>query len=167
MPGSRRDFENSKEEGVHFLFNQQPLQIVGGDHVTGVRVIAAYKFIKGGFQGENLPGVHEALPYLIANIDKELETDQPALPYIDLAGKQVIVLGGGDTGMDCVRTAIRQDPTSVTCVYRRDEANMPGSRRDFENSKEEGVQFLFNLQPSGPEHTHRRRQTVSDLARRI
>ena len=87
------------------------------------------------------------MPYLIANIDKELATANPALPHIDLAGKQVLVLGGGDTGMDCVRTAIRQDAASVSCVYRRDEANMPGSRREVKNSKEEGVQFLFNLQP--------------------
>jgi len=59
----------------------------------------------------------------------------------------VVVLGGGDTGMDCNRTAIRQGAASVTCTYRRDEANMPGSRRDYKNSKEEGVNFLFNRQP--------------------
>ena len=58
-----------------------------------------------------------------------------------------MVLGGGDTGMDCVRTAIRQEAASVTCAYRRDEANMPGSRREVANSKEEGVRFLFNRQP--------------------
>ncbi|MCZ6770461.1 MAG: FAD-dependent oxidoreductase, partial [Proteobacteria bacterium] len=138
--------------GVEFVLNtrigeDKPFQALLDEFDAVFLGMGAYKFIKGGFQGENLPGVHEALPYLIANIDKELETDQPALPYIDLVGKRVIVLGGGDTGMDCVRTAIRQDPTSVTCVYRRDEANMPGSRRDFENSKEEGVHFLFNQQP--------------------
>ena len=109
--------------------------------------MGTYKFIQGGFPGENMQGVHEALPYLIANIDKELETEQPVLAHIDLAGKRVIVLGGGDTGMDCVRTAIRQGASSVTCVYRRDETNMPGSRREVKNSKEEGVQFLFNQQP--------------------
>jgi glutamate synthase (NADPH/NADH) small chain len=58
-----------------------------------------------------------------------------------------MVLGGGDTGMDCNRTAIRQGASSVTCTYRRDEDNMPGSRRDYKNSKEEGVTFLFNKQP--------------------
>jgi glutamate synthase (NADPH/NADH) small chain len=58
-----------------------------------------------------------------------------------------VVLGGGDTGMDCNRTAIRQGAESVTCTYRRDEHNMPGSKRDFKNSKEEGVTFLFNRQP--------------------
>ena len=64
-----------------------------------------------------------------------------------MRGKQVVVLGGGDTGMDCNRTAIRQGASSVTCTYRRDEDNMPGSRRDYKNSKEEGVTFLFNRQP--------------------
>jgi len=58
-----------------------------------------------------------------------------------------VVLGGGDTGMDCNRTAIRQGATSVSCAYRRDEENMPGSRREVANSKEEGVIFLFNQQP--------------------
>ena len=111
--------------GVEFILNtrigeDKPFQALLDEFDAVFLGMGAYKFIKGGFQGENLPGVHEALPYLIANIDKELETDQPALPYIDLVGKRVIVLGGGDTGMDCVRTAIRQDPTSVTCVYRRD-----------------------------------------------
>jgi glutamate synthase (NADPH/NADH) small chain len=62
-------------------------------------------------------------------------------------GKRVVVLGGGDTAMDCVRTAIRMDAESVTCVYRRDEANMPGSRREVKYARDEGVQFLFNRQP--------------------
>jgi glutamate synthase (NADPH/NADH) small chain len=64
-----------------------------------------------------------------------------------MAGKKVVVLGGGDTAMDCNRTSIRQQAASVTCAYRRDEENMPGSRREVANAKEEGVQFLFNRQP--------------------
>ena len=68
-------------------------------------------------------------------------------PALDLNGKHVVVLGGGDTGMDCVRTSIRLGAASVTCVYRRDEANMPGSRREVGYSREEGVDFLFNRQP--------------------
>ena len=59
----------------------------------------------------------------------------------------MVVLGGGDTGMDCNRTAIRQGAQNVSCLYRRDEANMPGSRREVSNSREEGVDFLFNKQP--------------------
>jgi glutamate synthase (NADPH) small chain len=68
-------------------------------------------------------------------------------PDLDLKGRRVIVLGGGDTGMDCVRTSVRLGAASVTCVYRRDEASMPGSRREVKNARDEGVQFLFNRQP--------------------
>ena len=59
----------------------------------------------------------------------------------------VIVIGGGDTGMDCVRTAVRLGAAEVTCIYRRDEAAMPGSKREVKNAKDEGVRFLFNRQP--------------------
>jgi glutamate synthase (NADPH/NADH) small chain len=109
--------------------------------------MGTYGYVKGGFPGEDLPGVYEALPYLIANINRELDLEQRPEDFIDMAGKRVVVLGGGDTGMDCNRTAIRQGAASVICTYRRDEGNMPGSRRDFKNSKEEGVEFLFNRQP--------------------
>jgi len=109
--------------------------------------MGTYTYVKGGFAGEDLPGVHEALPYLISNIDRELGLNTDMGRFIDMQGKRVVVLGGGDTGMDCNRTAIRQGASSVTCTYRRDEANMPGSRRDYRNSKEEGVTFLFNKQP--------------------
>jgi glutamate synthase (NADPH/NADH) small chain len=68
-------------------------------------------------------------------------------PYVNFKDKKVVVLGGGDTAMDCVRSSIRQDATTVTCAYRRDEANMPGSPREVQNAKEEGVNFEFNLQP--------------------
>jgi glutamate synthase (NADPH/NADH) small chain len=109
--------------------------------------MGTYTYVKGGFAGEDLPGVHEALPYLISNINRELGIERRSSAFIDMRGKRVVVLGGGDTGMDCNRTAIRQGASSVTCTYLRDEANMPGSRRDYKNSKEEGVTFLFNKQP--------------------
>jgi glutamate synthase (NADPH) small chain len=109
--------------------------------------MGTYTYVKGGFAGEDLPGVCEALPYLISNINRELGLERAAEEFIDMRGKQVVVLGGGDTGMDCNRTAIRQGASSVSCTYRRDEDNMPGSRRDYKNSKEEGVTFLFNKQP--------------------
>jgi glutamate synthase (NADPH/NADH) small chain len=107
--------------------------------------MGTYSAVRGGFAGEELPGVHEALPYLIANIRHELSL--PVAERISMRGKRVVVLGGGDTAMDCNRTAIRQGADSVTCTYRRDERNMPGSRRDYKNSREEGVEFLFNRQP--------------------
>ena len=109
--------------------------------------MGTYTSVRGGFPGEDLPGVHDALPYLISNINRELGIRDESLPFIDLKGKQVVVLGGGDTGMDCNRTAIRQGAAKVSCAYRRDEQNMPGSRREVRNSREEGVNFLFNRQP--------------------
>jgi glutamate synthase (NADPH/NADH) small chain len=109
--------------------------------------MGTYKYVQGQFPGENLEGVVEALPYLIGNINHVLKEPQPNFDYINLQGRRVVVLGGGDTAMDCVRTAIRQGAFSVTCAYRRDEANMPGSRREVKNAKEEGVEFLFNRQP--------------------
>ena len=109
--------------------------------------MGTYTSVRGGFPGEELPGVHEALPYLVSNMYRELGVGHRSEVRVDLAGKHVVVLGGGDTGMDCNRTAIRQGAESVSCAYRRDEDNMPGSRREVFNSKEEGVNFLFNQQP--------------------
>ena len=109
--------------------------------------MGTYEYVRGGFPGEELEGVFDALPYLVGNAYREMGHDEHTAPYIDLEDKRVVVLGGGDTGMDCNRTAIRQGAASVTCAYRRDEENMPGSRREVANSKEEDVQFLFNRQP--------------------
>ena len=105
----------------------------------------AYTEVRGEFPGEDLDGVYPALPYLIANNNQQLGLDggQP----FNMAGKRVVVLGGGDTAMDCNRTAIRQQAEKVLCTYRRDEQRLPGSRRDYLSSVEEGVEFLFNRQP--------------------
>lgn len=107
----------------------------------------AYREVAAGLPGDDLPGVMPALPFLIANVRRLLGSDAGSDASLDLRGKHVVVLGGGDTGMDCNRTAIRLGAASVTCVYRRDEANMPGSRREVKNAREEGVRFLFNRQP--------------------
>ena len=106
-----------------------------------------YTSMRGGFEGEELGGVHEALTFLISNVNHQYGWDEDRANFIDLAGKRVVVLGGGDTAMDCNRTSIRQGASSVTCAYRRDEKNMPGSRREVKNAKEEGVRFLWNRQP--------------------
>lgn len=87
--------------------------------------------MRGGLENENADGVFDALPFLIANTKQIMgfgETSDE--PYVSMEGKRVVVLGGGDTAMDCVRTSIRQGATHVTCAYRRDEENMPGSRRE-------------------------------------
>ncbi|MDC3380403.1 glutamate synthase subunit beta [Gammaproteobacteria bacterium] len=109
--------------------------------------MGTYTSLEGGFQGESLPQVHKAIDYLIGNTNHLLKVKQEPIDYINLKGKNVVVLGGGDTAMDCNRTAIRQGANSVSCLYRRDEKNMPGSRREVVNAQEEGVKFEFNTQP--------------------
>ncbi|WP_431024410.1 FAD-dependent oxidoreductase [Halomonas sp. H5] len=109
--------------------------------------MGTYKYMEGGFPGENLPGVHKALDYLIANVNHCLGFEKDPADFVSLEGQRVVVLGGGDTAMDCNRTAIRQGAASVSCAYRRDEENMPGSKREVTNAREEGVDFLFNRQP--------------------
>ena len=106
----------------------------------------------GGLENEDADGVYAALPFLIANTKQLMgfgETRDE--PFVSMEGKRVVVLGGGDTAMDCVRTSVRQGAKHVTCAYRRDEENMPGSRREVKNAREEGVEFKFNVQPLGIE----------------
>jgi glutamate synthase (NADPH/NADH) small chain len=119
--------------------------------------LGTYRYVDGKLPGQDLPGVIPALPYLVSNAREVLGVEHPETRPIagwtlpmqrpDLRGQRVVVLGGGDTGMDCVRTSIRLGAASVTCVYRRDEADMPGSRREVKNARDEGVQFLFNRAP--------------------
>ena len=109
--------------------------------------MGTYTYMKGGFPGEELEGVFEALPFLVSNANRNLGFEKDEADFINMQGKRVVVLGGGDTAMDCNRTSIRQQAESVSCAYRRDEENMPGSRKEVTNAREEGVQFLFNRQP--------------------
>lgn len=109
--------------------------------------LGTYTNMSGGFEHEQAAGVYSALDFLIGNTQNLMEITENAKPYVSFKDKKVVVLGGGDTAMDCVRTSIRQGATEVTCAYRRDEANMPGSPREVQNAKEEGVNFQFNIQP--------------------
>ncbi len=103
-----------------------------------------YKAKPLGIGGSDLPGVHAALDYLINQNRRDLgET----VADLDARGKNVVVIGGGDTAMDCVRTAIRQGAKSVKCLYRRDRANMPGSKREVAHAEEEGVEFVWMAAP--------------------
>ncbi|TZG27206.1 NAD(P)-dependent oxidoreductase [Sphingomonas montanisoli] len=99
--------------------------------------------------GVGAPGVVDALDYLIASNRKGFGDAVPAYDdgALNAEGKNVVVIGGGDTAMDCVRTAIRQGATSVKCLYRRDKANMPGSQRETKNAEEEGVEFVWLSAP--------------------
>jgi glutamate synthase (NADPH/NADH) small chain len=152
MLNRRRIFS---EMGVEFRLNTE----VGKDVEMASLVeeydavflgVGTYKNMRAGLENENAPGVFDALPFLVSNTYKVMELSEEQ-PFIDMKGKKVVVLGGGDTAMDCVRTSIRQTASSVICAYRRDEANMPGSRREVKNAREEGVNFMFNLQPLGIE----------------
>jgi glutamate synthase (NADPH/NADH) small chain len=141
-----------EEMGIEFRLNTEvgrdiSLQRLLDEFDAVFLGMGAYSAMRGGFTGEDLEGVYDALPYLIANVNRTLGIVQPVDDFIDMRGQRVAILGGGDTAMDCNRTAIRQQASSVTCVYRRDAENMPGSRREVHNAKEEGVKFLFNRQP--------------------
>ena len=108
-----------------------------------------YKARDIGVPGVGLDGVVPALDYLMASNRKSLGDDVAAFDNGELnaEGRNVVVVGGGDTAMDCVRTAIRQNAKSVTCLYRRDRANMPGSQREVANAEEEGVVFKWLSAP--------------------
>ncbi|AOT09039.1 FAD-dependent oxidoreductase [Pseudoalteromonas luteoviolacea] len=142
------------EMGVEFKLNTE----VGKD-VTMDELIAqydavfvgvgTYQYMRGGLENEDAKQVYDALPFLIGNTNRVMGYDESQQTYISMADKRVVVLGGGDTAMDCVRTSVRQNAKSVVCAYRRDEENMPGSKREVKNAKEEGVNFQFNVQPKG------------------
>lgn len=93
--------------------------------------------------GAELSGIHQALPFLIKH-NSPMTLDGPV---IEVAQQRVVVLGGGDTAMDCLRTAVRAGAAETVCVYRRDLVNMPGSRKEYYNAIEEGAQFLFLTNP--------------------
>ena len=138
--------------GVKFNLGKEigkdiPFKKLYSDYDAVFLAMGTYTSLEGGFAGEKLPQVFKAIDYLISNTKKLLKLKQGKNEYINLKGKNVIVLGGGDTAMDCNRTAIRQGAKSVKCLYRRDEQNMPGSKREVQNAKEEGVEFEFNIQP--------------------
>jgi glutamate synthase (NADPH/NADH) small chain len=99
--------------------------------------------------GVGLPGIVPALDYLTASNRVGLGDRVPDFESgaLDASGKNVVVLGGGDTAMDCVRTAVRQGARSVKCLYRRDRANMPGSQREVKHAEEEGVEFVWLTAP--------------------
>ena len=97
-------------------------------------------------EGEKSSNVHFAIDFL-TGIQKRNLGSNKNVNYIDVKDKKVVVIGGGDTAMDCVRTSVREGAQSVKCLYRRDEKNMPGSKKEVVNAKEEGVEFVFNVSP--------------------
>jgi glutamate synthase (NADPH/NADH) small chain len=120
-----------------------------GRHEAVLIATGVYKPRELTGPGSGLPGIVPALDYLITSNRKGLGDDVPDFDsgLLDAKGKKVVVVGGGDTAMDCVRTAVRQGAKSVTCMYRRDRANMPGSLREVSNAEDEGVVFDWLAAP--------------------
>ncbi|GEA50598.1 glutamate synthase subunit beta [Vibrio inusitatus NBRC 102082] len=143
------------EMGVEFQLNIEVGKDISMDelinkHDAVFLGVGTYKNIRAGLDNEDANGVYDALPFLVSNTYDVMEFKDKH-PLVSMQDKRVVVLGGGDTAMDCVRTSIRQNASNVICAYRRDEKNMPGSRREVKNAREEGVDFQFNLQPLGIE----------------
>jgi len=124
---------------------------IKGKHDAVLIATGVYKSRDLGGPGAGLPGIVKAIDYLTASNRLNFGDKVPEIENGELwaEGKKVVVIGGGDTAMDCVRTAIRQGATSVKCLYRRDRANMPGSQRETQNAEEEGVEFVWLAAPKG------------------
>ncbi len=149
-----RRWKQFEAGGIHFHLN-----VAIGTDITLAELRAKHDavFIATGVYkardietpGSGLAGIVPALDYLTASNRDNLGDSVPdfASGALDAKGKRVVVLGGGDTAMDCVRTAIRQGAAAVTCLYRRDKANMPGSMREVKNAEEEGVEFTWLAAP--------------------
>ncbi|MDO5643783.1 MAG: FAD-dependent oxidoreductase, partial [Paracoccus sp. (in: a-proteobacteria)] len=143
-----------EDGGVEFVLNcnigqDLSFDAIRGKHDAVLIATGVYKTRDLDLDNANAHGVIRALDYLTASnrIDLGDEIPDYADGELDAKGKRVIVIGGGDTAMDCVRTAIRQGAKSVKCLYRRDRANMPGSQREVQNAEEEGVEFVWLSAP--------------------
>jgi glutamate synthase (NADPH/NADH) small chain len=126
-----------------------PLAELRARHDAILIATGVYKAREIGGPGAGLPGIVPALTYLTASNRTGLGDTVAEFVSgdLDAAGKRVVVIGGGDTAMDCVRTAVRQGAASVQCLYRRDKANMPGSMREVKNAEDEGVEFVWLTAP--------------------
>ena len=137
------DFQLNCDVGVTVSFRE-----IQSQHQAILIATGAYQPQDLEIENPDLKNIHFALPYLIANNRQSLGEVVPEFEEIfGVKDKRVVVLGGGETAMDCVRTAIRQKPRSVTCLYRRNQVNMPGSIREFYNADEEGVSFIWKSIP--------------------
>jgi glutamate synthase (NADPH/NADH) small chain len=147
----RRRREVLEGAGVHFRLNCEIGRDIQANELEKMHDAlffgtGTYTPVEARLPGSGKGGIVPALDYLIGQTGHLYDLDLPDYPYISLSGERVLVLGGGDTAMDCVRTAVRQGAESVHCVYRRDRENMPGSQREVDHAMKEGVQFEFNTQ---------------------
>ena len=145
-----------EQSGVQFALNcavgvDMSFNAIRGQHDAVLIATGVYKSRDMKSPGVGAAGVVRAIDYLTASNRKSFgdEVAEFDSGELDANGKRVVVIGGGDTAMDCVRTAIRQGAVSVKCLYRRDRANMPGSQREVANAEEEGVEFVWLTAPKG------------------
>lgn len=145
-----------EDGGVTFKLNCNvgediPFQEIRDAHDAVIIATGVYKSRDLGGPGAGANGIVKAIDYLTASNRENFGDVVPEIKSGELyaEGKKVVVIGGGDTAMDCVRTAIRQGAESVKCLYRRDKANMPGSQRETQNAEEEGVEFVWLSAPKG------------------
>ncbi len=143
-----------EEGGIKFVLNADvggklPFAELRARHDAVLIATGVYKAREIAGPGSGLKGIVPALDFLITSnrmgLGDKVEKFESGL--LNAAGKKVVVIGGGDTAMDCVRTAVRQGAKSVTCLYRRDRANMPGSLREVKNAEDEGVVFDWLAAP--------------------
>ncbi len=145
-----------EDGGVAFVLNcsigdDLSFDAIRGQHDAVLIATGVYKARDLMAPGVGAAGIVPALDFLMASNRKSFGDEVPSFDdgTLNAAGKRVVVIGGGDTAMDCVRTAVRQGATSVKCLYRRDRANMPGSQREVANAEEEGVEFVWLSAPRG------------------
>lgn len=157
-----RRTERLRAGGVRFYMNSDvggkiPFSDLRGHHDAVLIATGVYKARRLMVPGAGLDGVIPALTYLIASNRNGLGDDVPEFDSgaLNAHGRRVVVVGGGDTAMDCVRTAVRQGAKSITCLYRRDRGNMPGSLREVTHAEEEGVEFDWLAAPKALLGTNR------------
>ena len=139
-----------KDSGIKFIQNFEvgkdaTLKELRAKHDAILIATGVYKPREIEIPGSDLNNIFPAMDFLTASNKKGLgdKVEQFDNGALNAEGKDVIVIGGGDTAMDCVRTSIRQNAKSVKCLYRRDKENMPGSAREVSNAEEEGVEFIW------------------------
>jgi glutamate synthase (NADPH/NADH) small chain len=144
LESSGVEFKLGLEVGRDASFDE-----IRGRHDAILIATGVYRARDVRLPGAGLAGQFQAMAYLTASNRKGLGDAVPEFEdgTLDAAGKRVVVIGGGDTAMDCVRTAVRQGAASVRCLYRRDRENMPGSQREVANAEEEGVEFIWQVAP--------------------
>jgi glutamate synthase (NADPH/NADH) small chain len=143
-----------EDGGVQFVLNCNVGEDLSFDAIRGKHdavLIATGVYKTRDLADSDADGIVDAIDYLTASNRKSFGDDVPEYDSgaLNAAGKRVVVIGGGDTAMDCLRTAVRQGAESVKCLYRRDRANMPGSQRETANAEEEGVEFIWLAAPQG------------------